>query len=135
MLNDTDCLSFFRKNAVFLEVNFAQLSYEMLEETPVTSFLTLFNNLAGNTGLWIGFSAITLAEGGLVFAQIFVWLFTKDKEIPDVPSCRRYNFAKNDDDNEENDENKKDIDGMNSPYFDSILNGNDLRHRSQLIFQ
>lgn len=47
-----------------------------------------FSNLAGLAGLWLGVSFCTLAEFFLVFSQALVWLTTKTKEIPDVPSAR-----------------------------------------------
>ncbi|KAE9553208.1 hypothetical protein FO519_003558, partial [Halicephalobus sp. NKZ332] len=92
-LNGTDCQTYYKHNAVLLHISYARLGYELLQEVPVTTAWNLFYNLSGNTGLWIGFSAITLAEIILVLLQIIVWICTKDKEIPEVPSCRRLNYT------------------------------------------
>ena len=58
----------------------------------VFQLFKLINNMAGNLGLWIGISAITLAEFLLVFIQIWLWCCTKTKELPDVPSLRYRNI-------------------------------------------
>ncbi|KAH7697167.1 hypothetical protein AAVH_29444, partial [Aphelenchoides avenae] len=51
----------------------------------------LFNNLAGNSGLWIGFTMLGFTECVLVLIQFFLWICGLP-EIPFVPSFRVRNF-------------------------------------------
>uniref|UniRef100_A0A914CUZ9 Uncharacterized protein n=1 Tax=Acrobeloides nanus TaxID=290746 RepID=A0A914CUZ9_9BILA len=87
-----ECQKFYSKNAVKVEVSYARMGYQSSDETPVNDMFKLLNNMAGNLGLWIGISAITLAEFLLVFIQIWLWCCTKTKELPDVPSLRYRNI-------------------------------------------
>uniref|UniRef100_A0AC34F8B5 Uncharacterized protein n=1 Tax=Panagrolaimus sp. ES5 TaxID=591445 RepID=A0AC34F8B5_9BILA len=99
LMNGTNCQKYYRENGVSVQVSYARLGYETLEEEPVNTAFDLFNNLAGNTGLWIGFSAITAAELILVFAQICLWICTP-WELKEVPSCRQRNFPEPETDSE-----------------------------------
>uniref|UniRef100_A0A914Z7B1 Uncharacterized protein n=1 Tax=Panagrolaimus superbus TaxID=310955 RepID=A0A914Z7B1_9BILA len=94
--NGTDCQKYYRENGVLVQVSYARLGYETIEEVPA---FDLFNNLAGNTGLWIGFSAITAAEFILVFIQICLWICTP-WELKEVPSCRQRNYPEPETDSE-----------------------------------
>lgn len=59
--------------------------------------------MAGNTGLWIGFTAVSVGEFLLIAIQLVLWICTKTKELPEVPSCRHRNYTFEGDDDEEND--------------------------------
>ncbi|KAH7699496.1 hypothetical protein AAVH_24663 [Aphelenchoides avenae] len=65
--------------------------------------------MAGNTGLRIGFTAVSIGELVLIVAQLLLWICTKTKELPEVPSCRRsnYAFAGRDDSEEDDDDDDK----------------------------
>uniref|UniRef100_A0A914VGT4 Uncharacterized protein n=1 Tax=Plectus sambesii TaxID=2011161 RepID=A0A914VGT4_9BILA len=84
------CPELYSDNAVLVEVYYSRLGFESLKEEPVMKRDNFFYNLAGTAGLWLGVSFCTLAEFILVFSQALVWLTTKNKEIPDVPSARHY---------------------------------------------
>uniref|UniRef100_A0AC35F0S4 Uncharacterized protein n=1 Tax=Panagrolaimus sp. PS1159 TaxID=55785 RepID=A0AC35F0S4_9BILA len=149
LMNGTDqknCQKFYQKNAVSVLVSYARLGYETLEEQPVNSAFDLFNNLAGNTGLWIGFSAITLAELILIFAQICLWICTP-WELMEVPSCRRRNYPEPETDSE----NTKEVTNSTTAttigggsaagsltafnsFYPNLLNGMDM-NKSRHLFQ
>lgn len=91
--------------------------------------------MAGNTGLWIGFTAITCGELVLIAIQVcfllcssqllksskylnkqfkaLLWILCCPKELPEVPSCRRRNYPKRfdgfnfSDEEDSGDENEK----------------------------
>ncbi|KAH7717818.1 hypothetical protein AAVH_14729 [Aphelenchoides avenae] len=48
--------------------------------------------MAGNTGLWLGYTMISLTECLLIAIQIGLWVCRCPKELPEVPSCRYRNF-------------------------------------------
>ncbi|KAH7724179.1 hypothetical protein AAVH_08261 [Aphelenchoides avenae] len=75
-----------------LEVSFAQLGYEVKQEEPTKTAWGLVNDLAGNSGLWIGYTMLSFVECILISIQICLWLCRCPKELPEVPSCRRRNF-------------------------------------------
>ncbi|KAI6224397.1 Degenerin unc-8 [Aphelenchoides fujianensis] len=102
------CADYYNANGAQVSIYYKSLVYTSLEESPTTSLLDVFNNMAGNTGLWIGFTSITIGEIVLVIAQTFFWVFRFKKELPEVPSCRRRNFPKSD---EEEDEEPTDVSG------------------------
>ncbi|KAH7721196.1 degenerin unc-8 [Aphelenchoides avenae] len=91
-LNFSDCSRFYSENGMVLEVSFAQLGYELLEEEPLCTLWCLINNLAGNTGFWVGYTMISFSECILIAAQVLLWIFRCPWELPEVPSCRRRNF-------------------------------------------
>ncbi|KAH7706065.1 degenerin unc-8, partial [Aphelenchoides avenae] len=86
------CREFYSNNGMTLEVSFATLGYEMKEEEPTTTAWGLANNLAGNSGLWIGYTMLSFVECILISIQICLWVCRCPKELPEVPSCRRRNF-------------------------------------------
>lgn len=58
--------------------------------------------------MWIGFTAVSVGEFVLVGIQILLWVCTKNKELPEVPSCRHRNYTfEGDDDSEEDDDDDK----------------------------
>ncbi|KAH7708924.1 Degenerin unc-8 [Aphelenchoides avenae] len=84
-----DCSKYYRNNAMRLEVSFAQLGFAVIEEEPAKSAWSLFNELVGNSGLWIGFTMPGLVEIVLITTQICLWAC--GKELPEVPSLFRLN--------------------------------------------
>ncbi|KAH7712987.1 degenerin unc-8 [Aphelenchoides avenae] len=93
-----DCSKYYRNNAMRLEVSYAQLGFGAIEEESAKSSTTLakantlghlFNDLAGNSGLWIGYTMLSLVEIVLITIQICLW--TCGKELPEVPSLFRLN--------------------------------------------
>ncbi|KAH7699934.1 hypothetical protein AAVH_32957, partial [Aphelenchoides avenae] len=72
-----------------LEVSYAQLGFGAIEEEPAKSAWALFNDLAGNSGLWIGYTMLSFVEIVLITIQICLW--TCGKELPEVPSLFRLN--------------------------------------------
>ncbi|CAD5222483.1 unnamed protein product [Bursaphelenchus xylophilus] len=97
-----DCIEYYRKNTVLVQVYFTQFGYESLEESPDQAFTDLLSNLYGNTGLWIGWCIITVGELVLTFLQMITWICRTKYEIPEVPSCRRRNYPECEEDEEEN---------------------------------
>ncbi|KAL9970020.1 hypothetical protein ACROYT_G022329 [Oculina patagonica] len=51
-----------RENLVFLQVGFKSLSYEMQEQKPAYDSTSLFGEIGGNMGLFLGCSLLTICE-------------------------------------------------------------------------
>ncbi|KAH7722930.1 hypothetical protein AAVH_09586, partial [Aphelenchoides avenae] len=62
----------------------------------------LTNELAGNSGLWIGYTMHSFVEILLILIQICLCPF--GKELPEVPSLRRLAPQAEDDDDSDSDE-------------------------------
>jgi hypothetical protein len=61
---------FFSQNGAEVVIYYNSLVYTSLAEAPCTTLVDLFNNMAGNTGLWIGFTAVTCGELLLIAIQV-----------------------------------------------------------------
>ncbi|KAH7708687.1 degenerin unc-8 [Aphelenchoides avenae] len=105
-----DCSLYYSNNAMRLEVSYAQLGFGAIEEEPAKSAWALFNDLTGNSGLWIGYTMLSLVEIVLITIQICLW--TCGKELPEVPSLFRLSpwaeEADEDSDSDEWDEDDED---------------------------
>ncbi|KAH7660442.1 degenerin unc-8, partial [Aphelenchoides avenae] len=98
-----DCSKYYGNNAMRLEVSYAQLGFGAIEEEPAKSAWALFNDLTGNSGLWIGYTMLSLVEIVLITIQICLW--TCGKELPEVPSLFRLNpWAEEADEDSDSDE-------------------------------
>ncbi|KAH7724026.1 degenerin unc-8 [Aphelenchoides avenae] len=113
-LNPADCTQFYSENGMTLEVSFAQLGYESLEEEPASTAWDLVNNLAGNTGLWIGYTMLSFTECILIAIQVALWVCRCPKELPEVPSCRHRNFFAEEDEDSSCDESSVEGDAATS---------------------
>ncbi|KAH7712985.1 degenerin unc-8 [Aphelenchoides avenae] len=104
-----DCSKYYGNNAMRLEVSYAQLGFGAIEEEPAKSAWALFNDLTGNSGLWIGYMMLSLVEIVLITIQICLW--TCGKELPEVPRLFRLNpwaVAEEDSDSDEWDDDDED---------------------------
>ncbi|KAI6215720.1 hypothetical protein M3Y94_00417800 [Aphelenchoides besseyi] len=113
------CIQFYRENAAQVTIYYKSLVFTSLAESPTTTLLDVFNNMAGNTGLWIGFTSITIGEVILVLIQTLLWLMCCKRELPEVPSCRRRNYPESDEEEEQSTETSNDVTNVN---FVSNLN-------------
>ncbi|XP_053551428.1 amiloride-sensitive sodium channel subunit gamma-like [Bombina bombina] len=64
--------SLIRDNFVKVVVYFKQLNFELIEEEPSMTEITLISNMGGLVGLWVGFSVCTLAEFFELFLDILL---------------------------------------------------------------
>ncbi|KAH7699741.1 degenerin unc-8, partial [Aphelenchoides avenae] len=92
-LNFSDCAEFYRENSATIEVSFGQLGYQLMKQSSRVTASDVIKSMAGDTGLWIRFTAVSVGELVLILAQLLLWICTKTTELPEVPSCRRRNYA------------------------------------------
>ncbi|CAD5224669.1 unnamed protein product [Bursaphelenchus xylophilus] len=101
--DNMDCLQVYRENNVRVRVYYVEHGYDTIQESPAMSAFDLINNLYGNTGLWIGWCVLSIAEFLLVFLQLFTCICRTRKEVPEVPSCRRRNYPEDEEEPEQED--------------------------------
>ncbi|KAI6203952.1 Degenerin [Aphelenchoides besseyi] len=92
-------LSFEQNNSAEILVYYNRLRYSEYIERPQSTFVDLLSALGGATALWIGCCAIFIGELLLLFIQSILWCFCCKKELPEVPSCRHFDYdndARND---------------------------------------
>lgn len=68
----------------------------------------LANDLAGNSGLWIGYTMLSFIELVLIGIQSFLYVFGFP-ELPEVPSCLK--LWEDDEESEEESEDDASVDG------------------------
>ncbi|KAH7717283.1 degenerin unc-8 [Aphelenchoides avenae] len=105
------CSEFYRNNGMKLEVSYAQLGYRAVEEKPLSTPWSLFNELAGNIGFWVGYTMLSFAEWILITVQ--VCLYTFGKELPEVPSLRHLDYS-TEEEEESDDSSGEDAEETNS---------------------
>ncbi|KAH7705956.1 degenerin unc-8 [Aphelenchoides avenae] len=127
-LDSKGCSVFYSNNGMTLEVSFAQLGYEAIEEEPATTAWGLINELAGNSGLWVGYTMLSFTECILIGIQIGLWVCRCPKELPEVPSCRHRNFFAEVDEDSDSDESD------NGDGSATISDGGSLR-ASEVVMQ
>ena len=66
------CLEMYQENGAFVEVYFENLSYQSLNETAALTLPTLFSNIGGQIGLWLGMYIISVIEVILLGGQLFL---------------------------------------------------------------
>jgi hypothetical protein len=59
---DDLCMEKYRTNAAMIQVFYEELNYETLSESPAYGLTSLFADLGGLTGLWIGISIVSILE-------------------------------------------------------------------------
>ncbi|KAL3084435.1 hypothetical protein niasHT_035237 [Heterodera trifolii] len=59
---DNMCMEKYRTNAALVQVFYEELNYETLSESVAYSLTSLFADLGGLTGLWIGISVVSVLE-------------------------------------------------------------------------
>ena len=57
-----DLVNLIKKNFARVEINFEELKYTAVKETPKYNISTLFGTLGGNLGLWLGWSILSVFE-------------------------------------------------------------------------
>uniref|UniRef100_A0A183CJD3 Degenerin-like protein unc-105 n=1 Tax=Globodera pallida TaxID=36090 RepID=A0A183CJD3_GLOPA len=76
--SDNLCMEKYRTNAAMVQVFYEELNYETLSESVAYSLTSLFADLGGLTGLWIGISLVSILE---VFQLIWFCLdFYRNKK-------------------------------------------------------
>ncbi|XP_031558143.1 FMRFamide-activated amiloride-sensitive sodium channel-like, partial [Actinia tenebrosa] len=66
-----------RDNLIELHVYYADLDYAHVEETPKYEFQDIISNVGGQLGMWIGVSALSIAEVIELFIIVFNFLINK----------------------------------------------------------
>jgi len=70
-----------RKSFTYISIFYKQLSYDISSETPQLNLITLFANIGGYLGLFLGVSAFSLIEVVQVLIEIFFWKFTRRNKV------------------------------------------------------
>uniref|UniRef100_A0A1I7RU49 Amiloride-sensitive sodium channel n=1 Tax=Bursaphelenchus xylophilus TaxID=6326 RepID=A0A1I7RU49_BURXY len=90
--NYTGCDADYRENGAAIAVFFDSTSYIRITENPKITTISLFNEIAGLSGLWLGICSMFLAELLLLLIQFSINLLNFDRELPEVPSFRYLNI-------------------------------------------
>ena len=66
--NNIDLVNLIKKNFARIEINFQELKFMAVKQTPKYNISSLFGTLGGNLGLWLGWSILSVFE-------LFQWMF------------------------------------------------------------
>ncbi|KAI6219489.1 hypothetical protein M3Y99_01661500 [Aphelenchoides fujianensis] len=86
------CPSAELNNSAEILVYYSRLMFTELLERPQQKFVDLLSGMGGTTSLWVGCTAITVGELLLMLVQAALWCFRCKKELPEVPSCRHFDY-------------------------------------------
>ncbi|GMS79497.1 hypothetical protein PENTCL1PPCAC_1672 [Pristionchus entomophagus] len=72
--NKTLCLDWYKKNTLLIEVYYERMNYQVLSESPAYTFVSCISEIAGQVGLFLGMSIISVFEFFTLLLLIFYYV-------------------------------------------------------------
>ncbi|GMR58490.1 hypothetical protein PMAYCL1PPCAC_28685, partial [Pristionchus mayeri] len=72
--NTTNCKAWYKKNTLLVEVYYERMNFQMLSESPAYTLVSCISEIAGQVGLFLGMSIISVFEFFTLLLLIFYYV-------------------------------------------------------------
>ncbi|KAF8384883.1 del-4 [Pristionchus pacificus] len=88
--NKTKCLAWYKKNSLLIEVYYERMNYQMLNESPAYTFVACISEIAGQVGLFLGMSIISVFEFFTLLLLIFYYVTSHRSRRMELEQIEEY---------------------------------------------
>ncbi|GMT10352.1 hypothetical protein PFISCL1PPCAC_1649, partial [Pristionchus fissidentatus] len=88
--NTTKCLDWYKKNTLLIEVYYERMNYQVLSESPAYTFVSCLSEIAGQVGLFLGMSIISVFEFFTLLLLIFYYVSSHKSRRMELAAIDEY---------------------------------------------